>query len=43
MRRIRQYVFTVVMLLLAGGMLACGGPWRDGYFKKVWIDSLKTK
>jgi hypothetical protein len=22
------------MLLLAGTMLACGGPWRDGYFKK---------
>ena len=34
MRRIRQHVFTVVMLFLTGGMLACGGPWRDGYFKK---------
>jgi hypothetical protein len=22
------------MLLIAGAMLACGGPWRDGYFKK---------
>jgi hypothetical protein len=22
------------MLLLAGAMLACGGPWRDSYFKK---------
>jgi hypothetical protein len=22
------------MLLLAGAMLACGGPWRDGYLKK---------
>jgi hypothetical protein len=24
---------TVGMLLLAGAMLACGGPWRDSYFK----------
>lgn len=24
---------TVWMLLLAGAMLACGGPWRDNYFK----------
>jgi hypothetical protein len=22
------------MFLLAGMLLACGGPWRDGYFKK---------
>ena len=34
MRRVRQYILTVGMLLLAGTMLACGGPWRDGYFKK---------
>jgi len=33
MRRERPYMFTVGMLLLAGVMLACGGPWRDGYFK----------
>ena len=34
MRRVRQHLFTVGMLLLAGTMFACGGPWRDGYFKK---------
>jgi hypothetical protein len=34
MRPVRQHLFTVGMLLLAGMMLACGGPWRDGYFKK---------
>ena len=34
MRRMREYTLTVGMLLLAGAMLACGGPWRDGYFKK---------
>lgn len=34
MRRVHQHLFTVGMLLLAGTMLACGGPWRDGYFKK---------
>jgi hypothetical protein len=34
MRRVYQHLFTVGMLLLAGTMLACGGPWRDGYFKK---------
>ena len=33
MRHTRQYLFTVVLFLLAGAMLACGGPWRDGYFK----------
>lgn len=33
MRRWRQSLLTVG-LLLAGTMLACGGPWRDGYFKK---------
>ena len=27
-------MFTVWMLLFAGTMLACGGPWRDSYFKK---------
>ena len=34
MRQVRQHLFTVGMLLLAGVILACGGPWRDGYFKK---------
>jgi hypothetical protein len=34
MRRVRQHLFTVGMFLLAGAMFACGGPWRDGYFKK---------
>ena len=34
MRRVREHLFTVGMLLLAGAMLACGGPWRDAYFKK---------
>ena len=34
MRQVRQSLFTVGMLLLAGAMLACGGPWRDSYFKK---------
>jgi len=34
MRRVRQYILAVGMLLLAETMLACGGPWRDGYFKK---------
>jgi hypothetical protein len=34
MRRVRQHLFTVGMFLLAWAMLACGGPWRDGYFKK---------
>ena len=33
MRRVRQHLFPVV-ILLAGAMIACGGPWRDGYFKK---------
>jgi hypothetical protein len=27
-------MFTVGMLFFAGAMFACGGPWRDGYFKK---------
>jgi len=34
MRRVYQHLFTVGMFLLAGMMLACGGPWHDGYFKK---------
>ena len=34
MRRVSQRLFMVGMFLLAGAMLACGGPWRDGYFKK---------
>ncbi|HSL04825.1 MAG TPA: hypothetical protein VK901_14955 [Nitrospiraceae bacterium] len=34
MRRVRQYILTTGVLLLAGAMLACGGPWRDGYFKR---------
>ncbi len=34
MRRVRRHLVTVGMLLLAGTMFACGGPWRDGYFKK---------
>jgi hypothetical protein len=29
-----EQMCMVGMLLLAGTMLACGGPWRDGYFKK---------
>lgn len=34
MRRVSQRLFMVGMLLLAGAMVACGGPWRDAYFKK---------
>jgi hypothetical protein len=34
MRRMHEHTCVVGMLLLAGTMLACGGPWRDGYFKK---------
>jgi hypothetical protein len=34
MRRVRQHLFTAGILFLAGVMFACGGPWRDGYFKK---------
>jgi hypothetical protein len=30
----RQYMSMVSVVLLAGAMFACGGPWRDGYFKK---------
>jgi len=33
MRRARQHLFMVWLFILAGAMLACGGPWRDGYFK----------
>jgi len=34
MRRTCRYLFTVGAFFLAGLMLACGGPWRDSYFKK---------
>jgi hypothetical protein len=34
MKRVRRHLVTVWMMFLAGTMLACGGPWRDGYFKK---------
>ncbi len=34
MKGARRSLVTVCMLLLAGTLLACGGPWRDGYFKK---------
>jgi hypothetical protein len=34
MRGVRQHLFTVGILLLAGAMLACGGPRLDAYFKK---------
>src|SRR5262247_3852518 len=34
MNRVRQQLFAVGILVLAGAMLACGGPWRDTYFKK---------
>ncbi|MCX5724903.1 MAG: hypothetical protein NTX84_10425 [Nitrospirae bacterium] len=34
MTRIQRCLLTVWLCLLAGTMLACGGPWRDGYFKK---------
>jgi len=34
MTRVRRHLLTVGIVLLAGTMLACGGPWRDGYFKK---------
>jgi hypothetical protein len=33
MRRVGQYMCLLGMFLLAGTMFACGGPWRDGYFK----------
>ena len=33
MRWTHQYMLTVGVFILAGAMLACGGPWRDGYFK----------
>ena len=39
MRRVQQYILTVGVFLLAGVMLACGGPWRDGYFKRG-VDQL---
>ncbi|HSF67474.1 MAG TPA: hypothetical protein VLA67_08585 [Nitrospiraceae bacterium] len=34
MRRIRRHLFGIWMVFLVGAMLACGGPWRDGYFQK---------
>ena len=34
MRRVHQRLFAVWLLVFAGAMLACGGPWRDTYFKK---------
>ena len=34
MTRVRRHLLTAGMFLLAGTILACGGPWRDGYFKK---------
>jgi hypothetical protein len=34
MRRLGRHLLTIGALLLAGALLACGGPWRDGYFKK---------
>lgn len=39
MRRMRQYISMVCVVLFAGAMFACGGPWRDGYFKKG-VDQL---
>ena len=34
MKPVLRHFFTVGMLIFAGATLACGGPWRDGYFKK---------
>lgn len=34
MRRMGRHVLIVGAILLAGAMLACGGPWRDRYFDK---------
>lgn len=34
MRGMGQRLFTAGAILLAGAMLACGGPWRDRYFDK---------
>ena len=34
MKRVCQCLFAVWLLVFAGAMLACGGPWRDAYFKK---------
>ena len=28
------FLHTVLVFLIASGFIACGGPWRDGYFKK---------
>jgi hypothetical protein len=30
----RQSMSMVSIVFLAGAMFACGGPWRDGYFKR---------
>jgi len=34
MRRVGRHLLTVAVILVAGAMLACGGPWRDRYFDK---------
>jgi len=34
MNRVSRPWVATGMLLLAGTMLACGGPWRDSFFKK---------
>ena len=34
MKRVSRYLLTVGSFLLVGGLLACGGPWRDRYFDK---------
>jgi hypothetical protein len=30
----RIHALTLTILIIAGLMAACGGPWRDSYFKK---------
>lgn len=34
MKRMGRHVLIVGAILLAGALLACGGPWRDRYFDK---------
>ena len=36
MKLVRSTLFlhTLLVSLIVGGFTACGGPWRDGYFKK---------
>jgi hypothetical protein len=34
MRRMGRHLLIVGAVILAGAMLACGGPWRDRYFDK---------